>query len=146
MRPQGHFNKILFEIQVFSIKKMQFEMSSAKWRPFCLGLNVLRYVLSVHNYIMSLRPDQPPSMAMSHNSCLVIKGIQQHKQGCNLIIFNKSINKHRVKLHEMVYMASHQNDLKRRVLITLHAKMCFFYLYLLIYLNKCQHDNFFLTF
>ena len=28
-------------IQTFSLKKMHLNMSSAKWRPFCLGLNVL---------------------------------------------------------------------------------------------------------
>ena len=38
IRPQGtYFNEILFEIQVFSFKKMRLNMSSAKWRPFCPG-------------------------------------------------------------------------------------------------------------
>ena len=32
---------ILFEIDIFSFKKMHLKMSSGKWRPFCLGLNVL---------------------------------------------------------------------------------------------------------
>ena len=36
-----NFNEILIEIHVFSFKKMHLKMSSAKWRPFCLGLNVL---------------------------------------------------------------------------------------------------------
>ena len=36
-----NFNEISIEIQIFSFKKMHFKMSSAKWRPFCLGLNVL---------------------------------------------------------------------------------------------------------
>ena len=36
------FNKILIGIQTFSFKKMHLKMSSAKWRPFCLGLNVLK--------------------------------------------------------------------------------------------------------
>ena len=40
--PSGtNFSEILGEIQTFSFKKMHFKMSSAKWRPFCLGLNVL---------------------------------------------------------------------------------------------------------
>ena len=38
----GPFSGILFEILTFSFKKMQFKMSSAKWRPFCLGLNGLK--------------------------------------------------------------------------------------------------------
>ena len=35
------FSEILIVIQIFSFKKMHLKMSSAKWRPFCLGLNVL---------------------------------------------------------------------------------------------------------
>ena len=34
-------NEILIGIQTFSFKKMHWKMSSAKWGPFCLGLNVL---------------------------------------------------------------------------------------------------------
>ena len=37
-----NFNEISIGIQTFSFKKMHFKMSSAKWRLFCLGLNVLR--------------------------------------------------------------------------------------------------------
>ena len=36
-----YFSEILIEIPIFSFKKMQLKMSSAKCRPFCLGLNVL---------------------------------------------------------------------------------------------------------
>ena len=36
-----NFNEILIEIYTFSFKKMHLEMSSGKWRPSCLGLNVL---------------------------------------------------------------------------------------------------------
>ena len=36
-----HFNEFLIGIQTFSFKKVHLKMSSAKWRPFCLGLNVL---------------------------------------------------------------------------------------------------------
>ena len=38
-----NFNEILTGIQTFSFKKMHFKMSSAKWRPFCLGLDVLTH-------------------------------------------------------------------------------------------------------
>ena len=37
-----NFSEILIEISTFSFKKMHLEMSSAKWRLFRLGLNVLR--------------------------------------------------------------------------------------------------------
>ena len=36
-----NFNEILIKINQISFKKMHFKMSSEKWRPFCLGLNVL---------------------------------------------------------------------------------------------------------
>ena len=38
------FIEIIIEIQTFSSKKTHLKMSSEKWRPFCLGLNVLRAV------------------------------------------------------------------------------------------------------
>ena len=37
-----NFREISIEIRTFSFKKMRLKVSSAKWRPFCLGLNVLR--------------------------------------------------------------------------------------------------------
>ena len=36
-----NFTENLIEILTFSFKKMRSKVSSAKWRPFCLGLNVL---------------------------------------------------------------------------------------------------------
>ena len=42
IRPLGtKFSEILIEIHTFLLKKMHLEMSYAKWRPYCLGLNVL---------------------------------------------------------------------------------------------------------
>ena len=38
-----HFSEIVSEIHTYSFKKMHFEMSSGKWRPSCLGLNVLNF-------------------------------------------------------------------------------------------------------
>ena len=35
------FSEILIEIRIFSFKKMGLKVSSAKWQPFCLGLNML---------------------------------------------------------------------------------------------------------
>ena len=37
-----NFSEILSEILTFSFKKMHLKVSSAKRRPFCLGLNVLK--------------------------------------------------------------------------------------------------------
>ena len=36
-----NFSEILVKIDTFSFKKMHLKMSSAKWRSFCLSLNVL---------------------------------------------------------------------------------------------------------
>ena len=36
-----NFTEILIEILTISFKKMRLKVSSAKWRPFCLGVNVL---------------------------------------------------------------------------------------------------------
>ena len=38
-----NFSEILIKIQTFSFKKNQLKMPSGKWRPSCLGLNVLRH-------------------------------------------------------------------------------------------------------
>ena len=37
-----NFSEILIDIQTFSFKKMHLKISSVKWHPFCLVLNVLR--------------------------------------------------------------------------------------------------------
>ena len=37
-----NFSDILIKIHTFSFKKMCLKVSSAKWRPFCLSLSVLR--------------------------------------------------------------------------------------------------------
>ena len=39
-----NFSEILIEILTFSFEKMRLKVSSAKRRPFCLGLNVLNHV------------------------------------------------------------------------------------------------------
>ena len=36
-----NFSAILSKIHAFSFKKMHLKMSSAKWRPFCLGPNMM---------------------------------------------------------------------------------------------------------
>ena len=46
-----NISEILFGIQTFSFNKMHFKMSSARWRPFCVGLNVL--ILSKYTVVTS---------------------------------------------------------------------------------------------
>ena len=51
IRPLGtNFSEILIGIQTFSFKKMYLKMSSAIWRPFCLGLNVLIILVALVNF------------------------------------------------------------------------------------------------
>ena len=46
-----NFSEILIGIQTFSFKKMHLKMPSAKWRPFCLGLNVLMMWLTIKEWV-----------------------------------------------------------------------------------------------
>ena len=48
-----NFSEILIEIYTFSFKKMHLKMSSGKWRPFCLGLNVLKPNRSICPCVLS---------------------------------------------------------------------------------------------
>ena len=44
IEPLGtNFSESLIGIQIFSFTKMRMKMSSVKWRPFCIGLNVLTH-------------------------------------------------------------------------------------------------------
>ena len=47
----------LIEIQTFSFNKMHLKMSAVKWRPFCLGLNVLK----------EFRHNQPRAMCSTND-------------------------------------------------------------------------------
>ena len=40
-----NFIEILIWIQTFSFKEMHLKVASAKWKPFCLGLNVLNQLI-----------------------------------------------------------------------------------------------------
>ena len=46
-----NFSEILIDIHTFSFKKIDLKMSSAKWRPFCLGLNVLTSKTPSHSIV-----------------------------------------------------------------------------------------------
>ena len=47
IEPLGtNFSENSIEILTFSFTKMLLKVSSAKWRPFCLGLNVLKMTLN----------------------------------------------------------------------------------------------------
>ena len=50
----ANFSEILIEILTFSLKKMWLKVSSAKWRPFCLGLNGLIKRVGIKVYMPTL--------------------------------------------------------------------------------------------
>ena len=49
-----NFSEILIAIETFSFKKMHLKISSAKWRPFCLGLNVLNCITADDECIIAV--------------------------------------------------------------------------------------------
>ena len=51
-----NFSEILIEIDIFSFKKMDLKMSSGKWHPFCLGLNVSVTSYSTLCLLMTIYP------------------------------------------------------------------------------------------
>ena len=49
-----NFNDTSIEIHTFSFKKIHLKLSSGKWRPFCLGLNVLTRIWCRQTWIHCL--------------------------------------------------------------------------------------------
>ena len=63
-----NFSEFLIEILTFSFKKMRLKVSSAKQRPFCLGLNVLS-TWRVNRIILTwdkLQQPQAPDFSLQH--------------------------------------------------------------------------------
>ena len=73
------FNEILNEIHAFSFMKMHLKMSYGKWRPFCLGLNVLNFLLlnclSLHFMCWIVK-------ILHHSAC--VNSLCPGTYGCNL--------------------------------------------------------------
>ena len=73
IRPLGrNFGEILIEILIFSFKKMRLKVSSAKRRPFCLGLNVLipyrKLVQAVAYCLFIVKPLPAPMLTCQFNT------------------------------------------------------------------------------
>ena len=90
-----NFSEILSEIHSFSFKKMHLKMSSGKWRPACLGLNVLirnscvrcdPSLLCVMECVVHL---QCGSWDWSHQRAIILSASEAH---------------HKVKYHEMYFI------------------------------------------
>ena len=64
-----NFTVILIEILLFSFKKMRLKVSSAKWRPFCLSLNVLNLVSKDDSLKLSLHKEPRIIFYWNHVFC-----------------------------------------------------------------------------
>ena len=85
-----NFSEILIEIGTFSYTKMHLKMSSGKWRPFCLGLNVLtrsqpynkklvamKTCMHYDDVIMTMLASQITSLTVVYS--IVYSGVNQRK-------------------------------------------------------------------
>ena len=78
-----NFSEILIEILTFLLKKMSLKVSSVKWRPFCLGLNVLTHWGRVKHICISkltiivpdngLSPDRSQAIIWNNAGILLIQ-------------------------------------------------------------------------
>ena len=67
-----NFNEILIEIHTFSFKKMHLKMSFAKWRPFCLGPNVLmqkHHMFILVSAVAQFHPITATFLSCLHGTC-----------------------------------------------------------------------------
>ena len=78
IRPLGtNFKEMLIEILTFSFMKMRLKVSSAKWRPFCLGLNVLRFFVGACLLGKSLSPAGCQATTYTNADLLSIPSYEQ---------------------------------------------------------------------
>ena len=66
------FSEILIEILTFSFKKMSLKVSSAKWRPFYLSLNVLTMIFK-HTLASGYAASQSDARFETLNMTLIIE-------------------------------------------------------------------------
>ena len=85
-----NFSEILFEILTFSFKKMRLKVLSAKWRPFCLGLNVLTF--ATIRYPVAMATPNYRGNQIRHNllvgNCKTIYLAQPEAVWLGLTLFN----------------------------------------------------------
>ena len=97
------FSEIISEIHIFPFKNMHFKMSPAKWRPFCISLNVLSWYreLSISNKVTNI-----PATGILYLTCDGYNGMYfvKTKSGlCSIWVFVLSYNLHHVKRCQTVF-------------------------------------------
>ena len=70
-----NFSENLIEIVTFSFMKMRLKVSSAKWRPFCLGLNELICIFTTHSNVSSAHSNATPKV---HHIATLLLSLQCH--------------------------------------------------------------------
>ena len=83
-----NLSEILIQIVIFSFKKMRLKVWSAKWRPFCLSLNVLN--VSIHLSFSG----SPPSGRNQGNHGKCEKNLPDMEKSWNSISWEKSWKSH----------------------------------------------------
>ena len=69
-----NFNEILLKIQQFPYKKINLNMSSAVWWPFCLSFNVLIAKETLWNFVMiNVHINGQPILGASTSDTMMIK-------------------------------------------------------------------------
>ena len=74
-----NFSENLIEILTFSFTKMRLKVSSSKWRPFCLGLNVLNVTIGNNPALSSGRISKIKSSPFSIYSVLFCLRSHEHR-------------------------------------------------------------------
>ena len=97
IRPLGtNFNEIWIKILTFSFTKMRLKVSSAKWRPICLGLNVLSC------YIMRCAPGPITTIICQGN----YPAFQRTRMQCSLRGFDCNATLMNLFTHLMTFISA----------------------------------------
>ena len=97
-----NFSEILIQILTFSFTKMRLKVLSAKWRPFCPGLNVLTQQLEIHEAIAESPGHQYPQLWLNchriqpvlyktNQFCTKLLDLQWTTSGNEITFWNKMI-------------------------------------------------------
>ena len=92
-----NFSEILIEIHTFSLKKMLLKMSSGKWRPFCLDLNVLKENLQL---CVTLKMNHSLLKREHHNSGRNNYDLNANKWSLFKLALPSSTQKHTVVIND----------------------------------------------
>ena len=84
IRPLGtNFNEMLIEMLTFSFMKMRLKVSSAKWCPFCPGLNVLITVFSPRSVLLMKQHATtyyPQPIGNDNETLCYMSGVHEHSR------------------------------------------------------------------